>query len=535
MKANRPSFFTDGHLAGLVSLAKHTSTARDFSVFVTQSLEFLRSCGFDSARYYECATSRPENDELLILSAQLPSTSKVAIGYPIRYRASTLGRASDPCVPAIGSCSDTNEQWVCDLQLSSECSWVDVPVRGSNRLIGLLAVAWRGNKERLSPCDVGILATLGCLVASVSESISAVDADRVEKAFTDALYKNADSVTKALKIAIDELVSTMNFGVVAVFERSRSGAKLTKVMEKVHPQITRSPSPFPEEYPVGEFLTGVAWEKAEYRHIVDFSALLKLRSHDVELKSLDRHATLLCGIKSVLYSKIEGRESRYMIRIMNCVDSLLPIVAAQQKIVTRITRTIASHVDDVLAKQRLDQVIDIARISSKNVTRPHEVVRHVRQAIIEDGFDQLIVIAKHQEQAIGAIFSDFPPEFKDPKVERLDWAELSLVQIMAQSARVVTHSLSVLSSSCSSPLFESIKGHGYEVLIVKPFESATIAGFIGIPSREPMMVVKSNRERISVGAFPYLIDTYAALICSCIDGYDSHVTAEGSRKFMGRS
>lgn len=327
------SFFYDEQLADLTQLAKHAAVANDFHKFVAHSLRFLRSCGFQSARYYECATSRPENDELLILAAQEPSCCHVQIGYTIRYRASTLGQASDTLVPAIGSSKDANEQWMGDLRLSSGSTWVDIPVRSSNRLIGLLAVDWQGTNDKLTPGDLGVLAALGCLVANVSESVSAMDADRVERAFANSLHENADGIEAALKIAIDELVSTMNFGIVSVFQRSLGGTKLKKMLERVHPTIADAVPDFPEEYQVGQHLTGVAWEKDESRHIVDFSAQLHCRKHEVENKSFDRHTAILGVIKSVLYSKIESREPRFMIRIMNCVDSALPaIVGAQRKI-----------------------------------------------------------------------------------------------------------------------------------------------------------------------------------------------------------
>lgn len=369
-------------------------------------------------------------------------------------------------------------------------------------------------------------------MANVSETVSAMDADRVEKAFTDSLYKNAEGIEAALTIAIDELVSTMNFGIVSVFQRSRGGTKLKKILERVHPSIAAAPE-FPEEYQVGRYLTGVAWEKNESRHVVDFSAQLEKRRHEVEVRSLDRHRTLLGTIQSVLYSKIESREPRFMIRIMNCVDSALPvIVAAQRKIVDRITRSIAAHIDDVVAKQRLDQVIEIARVASRNVTRPHEVVTHTRKAIQDEGFDELFVIARHKDQPIGTLFVDVPRDFKDTSIEQLDWSENSFVQLMVPSTRpLVAHTISNLATQSGATIFTWLKTQGYEDLIARPFESSAIKGFMAIPSRESFKARRSKREDGSLGA---IIDTYASIICSSIDGYDSHVTAEGSRKFMGR-
>ena len=527
------SFFNDEQLAELKMIAKLAAGASDFHEFVKKTLRFLRSCGFQSARYYECATSRPENDELLILASQESLCCHAEIGYAIRYRTSTLGQAPDSLVPAIGSSKDTNEHWVRDLQLSNGSTWVDIPVRSSNRLIGLLAVDWHGTSEKLTPGDIGVLAAVGCLLANVSESVSAMDADRVESAFSNSIHENAEGIEAALNIAINELVSTLNFGIVSVFQRSRGGTKLKKVFERLHPKISVDVPDFPEEYLVGHYLTGLAWEKDESRHIVDFSAQLDRRKHEVENKSLDRHTALLGEIKSVLYSKIESREPRFMIRIMNCVDSPLPvIVAAQRKIVDRITKSIAAHIDDVVAKERLDQVIDIARVASRNVTRPHEVVEHVRKAIRDEGFDDLIVISRHKDQTIGTLFVDLPRDLNDSQIEQIDWSESTFIQVMTTPRRpLMTHKVAALATTSDTSLFKLLKNHGYEVLITKPFESSSVKGFIAILCRESFKDTRSNRENVSLGE---IIDTFATIICSSIDGYDLHVTAEGSRKFMGR-
>lgn len=208
------------------------------------------------------------------------------------------------------------------------------------------------------------------------------------------------------------------------------------------------------------------------------------------------------------------------------------LLALNVRYVDRITRSIAAHIDDVVAKQRLEQVIDIARVASRNVTRPHEVVKHARKAMQDEGFDDLIVISRHRDQPIGTLFVDVPREFKDTQLEQIDWSERALIQVMTLTSRpLVTHIVSTLAASSDTSLFKWLKNQGYEVLLTKPFESSAIKGFIAIPCRESFRATRTNRENVSLGA---IIDTYAAIICSSIDGYDSHVTAEGSRKFMGR-
>src|SRR5436190_6293180 len=115
LMSGHPSFFNGGHLSHLTQLTKEASSAREFLGVVEKVLKFLRNSNFRSARYYECATSRPDNDDILILAAQSTGRQTVEIGYPIKYKTSTLGLASDHHSPAIGSCKDTNQKWVGDL------------------------------------------------------------------------------------------------------------------------------------------------------------------------------------------------------------------------------------------------------------------------------------------------------------------------------------------------------------------------------------------------------------------------------------
>jgi|GEM_PF-2470468 len=525
-------FMSSERLSQLSKLVQQSYRASNFLEFVAQALNFLRSCGFRAARYYECAHSLVNKDDVLILACQQGPNQQVPLGYSIEYRLSTLGLNADPYTLAIGCSRDTNHKWVADLGLAEDSCWVDIPVRSKDRMIGLLAADWSSGDGRLSEEELGLLSSIGSVVANVCDAVSVSDETRIEAAFTQEL-KKADLVEDALKMAAGELVNTMGFGVVSVFEQSLGGTRLRKIHERVHAKVGKDIAPFDEEYEPGALLTGLAWEKPEYRHIVDFEAFQAQRPHDLKSAALDRHTSLLGRIVSILYSKIESTEARYMIRMVNCVDSPLPIVAAQRAVVDRITQTIAVRINDVVSRQRLEHVLALAREASRHITRPKRVIDYTRQIAHSEGFDDLFVLAKHKNQDIGAVLCEWPSGYQLNGDALLDWSRRPLADLLHDDGAIRVHSRPIahLAQPATHPVFSWLKEQGYQCLLTKPFQAASIEGVLGIPSRESIKPISHQHGRSCVGQ---LIDTYASIICSCIEGFDSHVTAEGSRKFMGR-
>ncbi len=536
------SFISDEQMQRLSDISHQAFSYQSFEEYVDRILEFLIACGFDSARYYDIVNDRAVNDDSLVLSALSGYREHSAnIGFKIPFKLSTLGMATDQRFPVTGCSKDTNQPWQSKLGLDQpKRCWVDIPVNINGDRKGLLAADWiQRESEILSKADLGILGTLGALTAGVLEVSSRRHAERIESEVRETL-RSLESVDDALYQTAQQLTQHLDFGVVAIFQYSWISNRLRKIFEVFHPSITTETSEYPEEYEVGRFLTGLAWSKSSHRHTVDFPALMKSKdSHEIHRASFDRHVSFIGSISSILYGKLESKEPKYLIRAMNIVNTNRPIVTVDKVVLDRICSSLAEQIDQLVGNSRLSKLRSIAQESAKSVTKPENVARKIHDGIKDEGFEELIIACCHKGSTGGAIFSySSIKKYEGKKITSClphSWTDSDALTELTNATKLAVYSISRFSTDCTNLLWRTLVNQGFHQVLSVPIITPTIQGCLIIP------VPIAHGIGRDIAGIPakyhdtqFLLETYAAIMGSCVEGQESHVTAEGARKFVGR-
>lgn len=536
------SFISDEQMQHLSDISHQAFSYRSFEEFVEKILKFLIDCGFDTARYYDIVYDRATNDDSLVLSALGGNRRySAAIGYKISFKSSTLGMAADQRFPVIGRSKNTNQSWQKELGLAQPDScWVDIPVNVNGERKGLLAADWVERKPGdLTKADLGILGMLGALTAGVLEVSLRTHAEKIESEVGSTL-NSLESVDEALFQTAQQLSQHLDFGVVAIFQYSWISNRLRKIFEVFHPSIETAKAEFPEEYEVGRHLTGLAWNKPSHRHIVNFPALMECKdSHEIKTDSFDRHTAFLGKISSILYGKLESKEPKYLIRVMNIVNTTRPIVTADKVVLDKICLSLAQQIDRLVGNARLSRLRLIAQESARSVTKPENVAKKILDGVRGEGFEELIVMCCHKGTTGGSIFSFSSIKGFDSKTTAASlpnsWAESDALTELANADRLALHSISKFSSDSTKPIWSMLSGRGLHQILSVPISTPTIQGCLIIPvptahgtGREAAPIAEKYRDTKS------LLETFSAIMGSCVEGQESHVTAEGARKFVGR-
>lgn len=498
-------------------------------------LQALLVLGFDRARYYEIDEKEPHHGRICVLTRYVTATGPLPSrrGYTIPWRETALARLTDGChvVRAQYDTFAAAVPWQRDLDLLDRES-VDIPVISNGRVVGLFAADCEPGALDLSARGESVLLSLGVLAGSAATE---------EQLPLDLapLNRRAEN-TSPEEYAVDaakRLFEVIGGEVGALFGYDWRRNRLQKISE-FSVQGDNELSEFPEQYVVGENLTGQAWLRESYRYIPDFELFRRDQPSLVSTTSLEHHEAILDHpIKSVLYGILGRSESRYLVRIFNRRhDPLLPFLGLERRFVAA-AEVLAVGFDDLVAKRRLHFVTMTARSGITNITRPDLVISTGRDGLADEGIRDFVVLCQvagsrrpalvHAEGSFGAL-----------ELELLDIDvpdEVDLAALVEHSSQLRSVAAIRKRFPALGDVLEEGAGGSLEADVFCCFrsEAGQTSGLLlaeaGRGSRNHRHGRKSAPTAPSAAAVQTLLD----LFVEAVESRSAHLTARGARHAMG--
>lgn len=500
---------------------------------IASTLEVLIDMGFERARYYEAAYDFAAKKDVVVLTAQVPkSDSEDLVGELFDYATSTLKTSDSDPMPAVGEPSEESADdppWVGKLDLRDKV-WVEIPVLAGNRRLGVLAGDWTGKAADLTDVDREALRMVGTQLGShlglkpitMLRVFRDRDEDLAEMSVEQIVIDSARRLAKMLDVAAT-----------AVFAFSWPHQTLTKIDESVagrfksrHARLDE----LEEQYAVGEYLTGSAWEDDEVRHVVSFDSLDREGKDLVAPDSRRWHAELLGEVRSVMYTIVGGLDKRYLIRFINRANRPELPFLAELSLLDAMVPDLRSEVDGVVATRRSQSLEDMAQLTAQ-VTDPKELVLRVTEALTAEAVDHFAVVC-HQEEAAQFGFSAFRGGdlSGEPLSREAEWQEDPLY---ATAVRSQGHSVRRLADH-KGELASRFRGAGFRSVLTLPLSAGQTRGAFFIPMKDAGGGTKSGQLPNGCGfGTVSLLHAYSRLIANSVETSHSRAKADGARRALG--
>ena len=511
---------------------------------IESALHGLLEMGFTNSRLYDVVFNVPRKDDILILSACAgPACPHLTIGYTIHYRESTLGQHGIPSrslvdnyAVAIGRTSPP--KWIDELGLQ-DSSWIDIPLLHGEKLLGVIACDWRGKPSDLSLEQRSLLDMLGSLIAAKLNMIPMAMFEKARTRLTD-LAKDCDDTGQLLTCFLDLCCTSFDIGIGAAFLYEWDTSRLCKMAEVGHPTIRGRLTPFPEEYGLGECLTGEAWSNDDYKYIVNFPSLIETEKDKTKVyqPSLDRHTALLGMLTSTFYQVVGKREQQYLLRFMNRVDDArLPLLPSHIGLVGKLCSDLSDIIDDASSARRLSNLQRVSRTVVQNLANPRDIIRTVAECIAQEGMANTAVMADTKESTYFSHEYYMGPLFRNWKgAATCPWKDETFY--VAASEGEGPRVIDLGSLDCHSRedcVIGFLYGQGIRHVLTMPFVSARGKGLVMCPLKHnpyaPHKPAIAALKKSQSGKYSILA-TYAHIAGNAIDAADSHLTAEGAQKLI---
>lgn len=528
-------------------------------------LDHLITLGFERARFYDIAYNRSRRREMVVLTAFRPTDDPdaflgLSVGFDEYERLMGISpdKLDEPKVAAGDQvlAAETDGSWVDTLSLRDRC-WIDIPLYIAGRLIGIIACDWRGRPDDLSRQDVADLQLLASQVAGY-KALGPVES-------VDSAIRKIDALPltdppKLLHEVLRILVEALGAAIGAAFEYSWDSAQLRKVDEYHHPQLHVPPElkDFPEKYdtdpPDGKpVLTARAWTDPDARYIADFEDLQDASAWEASPPSVERHTLLLKRLQTVMYLVAGRLERRYLIRLINRIDSpRLPFIIPGEKI-NELERHVSDVVDDCIARARLQRFQEFAQLSAAQVNAPEQIVAAVGAALAAEGANDWMLASfsstgsngaaltdggRRKERSSGftyirssgSLFADWvpPSDFQpndDPTYARATASGKPSLLLVSDGA---PHS--------SGRLTSLLAARQVAATVAFPFRGRTTVGAIFLPVHRLPRASTGQSLTSTTALAPSQVEAvtaYAAIAGSAIENSSTFLTVEGARKLVG--
>jgi len=509
-------------------------------------LKLLVEKGFISTRHYEISSDIAfDHDEFLTLvdfayGARERSPAK---GYRIPFIDTTLGTSGSTHRPAYGSASEASDtrqfSWIKDLNLEGK-QWIDFPiVASSDKIVGVIAVSWKGSKDLVTRDTEAALSTVCRLIAFYQERFDDLNIQRIEKSLVTTIAQisrgdNAESVQEK----ITELVGEhLNAKAVALFRYDWIRDDLVKTFEL----LDNRPSDFSESadqrYHVGDYLTGKSWRQPEFRHILNFEKFRVLKGAHIETGSLERHARLLGGIETVLYGQIGSYRERYYIRLMNRRDEpALGFTNSQKETLDAICERLSEALDTTSVKKLLGEIEQAAIVGLRDFPDIEAAFLNIAAKLELFGIKEFLVVHSGSNSRIvnfSYVHGSWLPETALQPMVRAD--EGSLIAELSVEAGIRVMRLDRFKSAESEPLAQTFLSNGTKVLVVICARHDHARTLILVPDRSPSSrgATQGLKERISELEQTGLL-AIAAIVGAAIEAAASSVSAEKAEMLVAQ-
>ena len=386
-------------------------------------VDHIRTAGFSSVRFYEITENNPSEGQLLILSYSAGAT-RDRVGYLIDLADTTLARSGDLTRAAV----DENETkkdfvWISDLALEQK-SWVDIPVFWGNRLVALLACDWPRGTISLTKTDLILLEAIGGLFSRFFDQrrASKIALDFAKSTDAELEFQPA----KALLIAaLPKVCSTIGAAVAGLFEFDLNRGLLVKIAEECTPKYRSGYTPFAEEYEADSpYLTAQAFRADRYRYVANFPKPKEIAespySFLAEIRSYDRHVSLLGNLASVMYYRLTGEGAPFMLRLINkATNNKVGFTLREKYKLDAIGDAIRDQVDGAVTKCRLETLQELALTATMQEMPLEKRLLMVQEKVEEEGLPGYMLFAAN-ERSVNWSYSVAYPVTKP-------WTEIAAV------------------------------------------------------------------------------------------------------------
>jgi signal transduction histidine kinase len=520
------SFDTVAALPKIAELAGH-GLARD--EFLHACLDVLCGCGFERARFYERFVDAVLKRERLVLTDQSPDhNAGQPSGWLVDWSESTVARLGTGLEPAVCCWGDPGVgAWVQDLDLVGKC-WVEIPLTAAEQTIGLLACDWSADSLGLESEDLPALRVAGALIGAHLT----LRPRYLLKRYRDSRPTWSTDPHKMVLQAAEHIADDVDAASVAVFSFRWSDQSLTKVHERFAPhlRVTAAPMELPEDYKVGEHLTGQAWHSEDIRHVADFKSLDGFGPELTAPDSDEWHRRVFGSVSTVMYNVVGGLDKRYLVRFINRARRADIPFLSEAAAVDVLFGELRSDFDAALATQRSELLNAIAATDAD--VGPAALTRAVASALRHEEIENFAVVT-HQPDASHADFILVHGHRLDDALGQLgEWSADSLY-----SAAIERDAVFRLSNHRDrSALADALGFRGYQAVMSLPIRTGRTQGAFLIPlDIVPEKAAKKRFERPKdcSHATITLMRAYAHLIGDAVETRGARAKQDGARRALG--
>lgn len=507
-----------------------------------RTLSILKGLGFYTCFYYDAAPNIATDDFQLILSSVNGSQHhNDHLGSHVQYKNSAIGhsRGEGAVIQAPNDPNQTNQlrQHTGQLGVVGKCR-IHTPIYHSGTLIGALSCSWDGECEILPSENKKAFSIISSMLSRHWALANEVLISSISSKLIEALPQNNEPTN--LSVILENVANltraALKTQVVAVFQYDWYTARLNKIVESFG--VTTA-TRIPESYRVGEFLTGKAWQDNNYRFIVDFSEFQKTYSIDVSQKSFDYHSRTLGTLKTIMYNPF-GKKQKYFFRLMNRKDkSRFPFSSSHQVVLQGISNRIETIIDELVSEQRLTKLQLVAKTATSNVKDVDQTVKEINKALNNECVNNFGVMSYDERQTHFnyAYFTEYQlnrlvrgnyiewkgDEFFESCVDCVNSGAIKAFEVEDFQAKVIhEHILSKLYADRVT------------FVIIVPFTSLRIKGFLIIPTSANI----TGTAQALISRLPQFhlnsLKAYAAVLGSCVETAQSHLTSENARRLIGQ-
>lgn len=515
------------------------SKAQD-SLFRPQDiLKPLKDVGFHSCLFYDATYNVAKDDFQLILSAiEGPPEQKKYLGSKVDYKETAIANFPKRTIPIVQTKNDSKQssqlQFLTERLGVHDKFRVHTPVYYRGVLIGALSCAWDGELNDLTQEHIEGITIIGSLLTRYWSMTNNSIITKILKDIKNNIgpKQNGNDLSPLLDKVTELTLSAVGGRVGALFHYNWYGHRLDKQYEAYSGSVRHEK--FEEGYFVNDCLTGTAWTDEKFRHVADFDDLRERYKVHVNNDSFDHHTKLLGKVSSILYCPL-GNKSKYLFRLINREDDNdLPFLSSHMIILQNICRELGEIVNDVVSDKKLTNIQAVASSAISNITDPNKTIEKARAALSFESINKFGVFAcnpKYQHFS-HKYYTD--KELNAAIKKYVIWTDSPFFKACMEKTSISSMAISDFDESKISGHFvEILKGRGINFVLVVPFTSPQLKGFLLIttppdtPSTAKALLSRLPQEHIES------LKAHAAILGNCIETASSHLTAENATRLIG--
>ena len=203
----------------------------------------------------------------------------------------------------------------------------------------------------------------------------------LEHELNSKLKKNTLDESALIKECLSLVREIIRGSVTSCFEYDWYRNSLVKTQEVFSPDVKNKNNWFAEEYCPGEYLTGLAWERSEYRLILNFEDFRKSKKLQIEENSMQYHSEIIGSIKSVLYCKFGSSNRQFLIRVFNREGSDPAFLVWNRILLDTICAEITGIIDEGIVSARLKHLQKLSSITLRSDLKSQDAISFAKTAL----------------------------------------------------------------------------------------------------------------------------------------------------------